>query len=156
MAKSKKTRQSDSKTRPEEPAAQARSTVSGPATLPFSTESADDLDSKMAATAVLASAIPFNPLKPSEFDPNAAATPLQGQWVKASDQAATGNTLSEANGSDKVGSGAPPIGKNRTIAPLNPGLSVAAGDAGEAPTDAFIRAVAAHRHYERESDPPRL
>ena len=34
------------------------------------------------------------------------------------------------------------------------GLIIAAGDAGEPPTDAFIRAVAAHRHFDRETDPP--
>ncbi|MDP2390773.1 MAG: catalase-related domain-containing protein, partial [Acidobacteriota bacterium] len=34
------------------------------------------------------------------------------------------------------------------------GLIIAAGDAGEPPTDAFIRALAAHRHFDRETDPP--
>jgi catalase len=33
------------------------------------------------------------------------------------------------------------------------GLIVGSGD-GEPPTDAFIQAVAAHRHFGRESDPP--
>jgi catalase len=33
------------------------------------------------------------------------------------------------------------------------GLIIGAGD-GEPPVDRFIRAVAAHRHFDRESDPP--
>jgi len=100
-------------------AAKGRPTVSGPADPPLSVNSPDDVEAKMAATAQLAEAVPFNPLKPSEFDPDAAVAPLQGEWVEASDQAATGSTLTESNGSDKVGSGAPPIGNNRTIAPLD-------------------------------------
>ncbi|HWI19007.1 MAG TPA: catalase, partial [Vicinamibacterales bacterium] len=35
------------------------------------------------------------------------------------------------------------------------GLIIGAGD-GEPPVDRFVRAVAAHRHFDRESDPPRV
>jgi catalase len=118
MAKSKKTPQ---KTRAKGPqsAAHARPSMSGPADPPFDTRSSDDLESKMAATAELAEAMPFNRLKPSEFDPQAALAPLRGQSVEPSDQAATGSTLTEANASEKVGAGAPPIGVNKTNAPLD-------------------------------------
>src|SRR6478736_363517 len=118
MAKSKKTQQKKTTGYPES-AAHARPTVSGPADPPFEAGNRDDLESKMAATGDLAAAFPFNSLKPSEFPGGAEAAPLEGPSAKASDQAATGSTLSEANGSDKVGSGAPPIGTNKTIAPLD-------------------------------------
>jgi catalase len=37
----------------------------------------------------------------------------------------------------------------------DPGL-VVSGDEGEAAIDAFIQALARHRHFERETDPPRV
>ena len=115
----KKTKPTNKKTESKTSAAKARPTVSGPANPPVSDNRPDDLEAKAAATAELAEAVPFNPIKASEYDPSAAIAPLQGEWVEASDPAATGSTLTEANGSDKVGSGAPPLGSNRTIAPLD-------------------------------------
>jgi hypothetical protein len=76
MVKSKRT--SDTNAGRSESAAHARPTVSGPADPPYSSKSADDLELKMTATAQLAAAMPFNLLKPSEFDPEAAVTPLEG------------------------------------------------------------------------------
>jgi catalase len=118
MAKSKKSPER-TKAKGPESAARARPSMSGPADPPFNADSSDDLESKMAATAALAEAMPFNRLKPSEFAPEAAIAPLQGDSVEPSDQAATGSTLTETNASEKVGSGAPPIGLNKTIAPLD-------------------------------------
>ncbi len=118
MPKSKKTSKTKKiKNRPS--AAHARPSASGPADPPFKPTTADELEAKMAATAELAEAMPFNSLKPSEFDPRAAVAPLQGPSIAPSDPAATGSTLTEANGSGKVGSGAPPIGANKTIASLD-------------------------------------
>ncbi|MDP2389473.1 MAG: catalase HPII, partial [Acidobacteriota bacterium] len=114
MAKSKKSQPQGKAGKPKA-AAHARPTVSGPSSPPFTPTSTDDLESKAAATAALAEAFPFNALKPSEFDPAAALAPLQGASAEPPDQAATGSTLTEANGSEKVGSGAPPIGINKTI-----------------------------------------
>ena len=118
MAKSKKSQPQGKAGNPKS-AAHARPTVSGPSSLPFSQDTADALESKAAATAALAEAFPFNALKPSEYDPAAALAPFQGESAEPPDQAATGSTLTEANGSEKVGSGAPPIGINKTIAPLD-------------------------------------
>ena len=119
MSKKKKKTAPNRTTESKTSAAAARPTMSGPSDPPFAVGSRDDIEAKAAATAELAEAIPFNALKPSEFDPAAAVAPLAGEWVKASDHAATGSTLTEANGSDKVGSGAPPVGKNNTITPLD-------------------------------------
>ena len=116
MAKSNSKKNS---THSSDSAAKARPTVSGPSEPSFTPRSQDELESKMAATAALVSAMPFNALKASEFEPAAAVAPRQGESVEPSDQAATGSTLTEANGSDKVGSGGPPIGINKTIAPLD-------------------------------------
>jgi catalase len=118
MSKSKKTASKSNATR-RPSAARARPTVSGPAVPPVNAGDSDALESKMAATAALAEAMPFNSLKPSEFDPEAAVAPLQGPSIEPSDPAATGSTLTEANQSDKVGSGKPPLGINKTIAPLD-------------------------------------
>ena len=49
----------------------------------------------------------------------AATTPEAGQSVVPDDPIVTASTVTEANGSDKVGSGAPSIGNNKTIAPLD-------------------------------------
>src|SRR6188768_1354562 len=79
----------------------------------------DALESKADATEGLALARPFNELKRAEFDPAAHVEPLEGPAFEPDDPAATGSTVSESNASDKVGSGAPVIGTNRTIAPLD-------------------------------------
>ena len=79
----------------------------------------DALESKMAATEELARARPFNDIKAAEFDPEFHTAPPEGPAYEPSDPAATGSTLSEANASDKVGSGAPALGINKTIAPMD-------------------------------------
>ena len=117
MAKSKKTPKKNGDHGAS--AARSRPTVSGPATIPANAAPTDDLESRMAATEALARAMPFNALKPSEFDPAAATAPLPGVCLEPADQAATGSTLSEGTGSEKVGSGGAPIGTNNTIAPID-------------------------------------
>lgn len=72
----------------------------------------------MAASDQLARAIPFNPLKPAEFDAKAIAPPA-GEPFEPSDPLATASTITEMAASDKVGSGAPPVGMNMTIHPLD-------------------------------------
>ena len=89
----------------------SRPTVGGPAE-PSEPASTDVLAEKVAATADLAAAFPFNPNKASEYDPAAAAAPPAGASVKPKDPIAGSSTVSEANGSDKVGSGGAPIGEN--------------------------------------------
>jgi len=98
-------------------AAKSRPSVSGP-TKPRP-DLSDALESKADATQGLALARPFNELKAAEFDPKAHVDPVEGPAYEPDDPAATGSTLTEANGSDKVGSGDPVIGTNRTIAPLD-------------------------------------
>ena len=72
----------------------------------------------MAATGELAAQVPFNPLKPAEFDGDALAPPA-GEPHEPSDPLATGSTVTEETASVKLGSGAPSIGKNATIHPLD-------------------------------------
>src|SRR4030095_10981395 len=53
------------------------------------------------------------------YDPGAAVAPQPGPAVKPHDSLAGASTVSEVNGSDKVGSGGPKIGQNPTVGPLD-------------------------------------
>jgi catalase len=97
----------------------SRATVGGPAEPAASEQSADRQTAQMAATQDLAARMPFNANKPLEYDPEAALEPEAGVTVKPSDPLVGASTVSEKNGSEKVGSGGPPIGVNKTIAPLD-------------------------------------
>jgi catalase len=95
----------------------SRTTVSGPASP--SGPAPDDLAIKMAGAQDLASAVPFNPNKAAEYDPEAAVAPPEGFAVAPADPIVGASTVTESQGSEKVGSGGPPIGVNKTIAPLD-------------------------------------
>jgi len=93
----------------------ARSTQSAPS---------DDLDfsaitdlatAKLAGTAKLAAAFPYNAAKPSEF----TGVPAVGQSVEPPLPIVTASTLTEANASPKVGSGNPPLSFNPGNGPLD-------------------------------------
>ena len=62
---------------------------------------------------------PFNSNKPLEYDPAAAIAPEAGQSETPADPRVTSSTVTERAASEKVGSGAPTIGNNRTIGPLD-------------------------------------
>jgi catalase len=97
----------------------SRATMSGPAE-PSATESSADVQTaKLAATQTLSAAMPYNVTKPLEYDPGAAVSPEPGVHVKPADPIAGASTVTEMNGSEKVGSGGPPMGVNKTIAPLD-------------------------------------
>jgi catalase len=101
------------------PEPEARATMSGPAAPSVSVDSADDLAAKMAGTDELAAAFPYNANKPLEYDPAAALRPQAGPSAEPADPIVGASTVTESHGSDKVGSGGPPIGNNKTIAPLD-------------------------------------
>jgi catalase len=95
----------------------SRSTVSGPTHEPSSAAAAlDPLTAKNAGTEALASAIPFNAAKPSEFS---EGPPSAGQVVEPSDPTVGASTLSETNASNKVGSGNARPGFNPGNDPLD-------------------------------------
>jgi len=96
----------------------SRTTVSGPAE-PDASGRGDVTAEKAAATQDVASAFTFNPNKAAEYDPAAALAPPEGASVKPSDPIAGASTVTELNGSDKVGSGGPNIGQNPTVGPLD-------------------------------------
>jgi len=96
----------------------SRPTVGGPAE-PREPASSDTLAEKVAATADLGAAFPFNPNKASEYDPAAAVAPPPGAFVKPEDPMAGSSTVSEPNGNDKTGSGSPNIGQNPLVRPLD-------------------------------------
>ena len=96
----------------------SRATVSGPAT-PDTSGRGDALAEKFAGTQDLASAFPFNPNKAAEYDPEAALAPRTGPSVKPDDPIVGSSTVSEVNGSEKTGSGGPPVGHNPTSGPLD-------------------------------------
>src|SRR4029079_5151700 len=96
----------------------SRTTVSGPAE-PDRSGRGDILAEKAAGTQDVASAFPFNPNKPAEYDPKAALAPPEGASVKPADPIVGASTVTELNGSDKVGSGGPNVGQNPTVGPLD-------------------------------------
>jgi catalase len=63
--------------------------------------------------------VAFNSNKPLEYDPAAAVAPPVGLSVDPEDPIVGASTVTERHGSEKAGSGGPPIGANKTIAPLN-------------------------------------
>jgi catalase len=96
----------------------SRTTVSGPTT-PDSSGKGDILAEKAAGTQDLASTFPFNPNKAAEYDPDAALAPPEGASAKPRDPIVGASTVSERNGSEKVGSGGPNLGHNPTVGPLD-------------------------------------
>ena len=115
MAKSKKTRPEPSPVIDPN----SRATVSGPAEPRPLVDSPDDLTAKMAGTEQLSAAQPFNANKPLEYDPAAAIRPEPGVFVESADPIVGSSTVQERNGSEKVGSGGPVIGENKTNGPLD-------------------------------------
>jgi catalase len=73
---------------------------------------------KMAQIGELAAAMPFNASKPGEHGFENGLAPQPGETVELASRLATGSTLSEANGSAKVGSVAPE-GGNASIGSLD-------------------------------------
>ncbi len=99
--------------------AEAKPSASGPARPSVDVRALDKLESKMAATDDLARSMSFNALKALEFDPAAHKSPGEGEAFEPADPLVGASTVTETNASDKVGSGAPPMGNNMTIAPLD-------------------------------------
>src|SRR4051812_12563419 len=118
MAKSKRARPS-SRTPSTAGKRSSRATISGPAEPASSAQSPDVLIAKIAGAQELAAAMPFNTSKPGEFSPEPGAAAPEGQVVVPRDPIVGASTVTEMIGSDKVGSGGPPLGMNKTIAPLD-------------------------------------
>ena len=97
----------------------SRATVSGPAESSADAQSHDDPTAKAASAQTLSASIPYNANKALEYDPAAAVSPEPGVHTKPDDPIVGASTVTEANGSEKVGSGSPVIGVNKTIAPLD-------------------------------------
>jgi catalase len=114
MAKSSRTpkRSTDSTKR------NSKTTVSGPAE-PDASGAGDIAAEKAAATQDVASSFAFNQNKAAEYDPEAALAPPVGVAVRPTDPIAGASTVSEGQGSEKVGSGGPNIGHNPTVGPLD-------------------------------------
>src|SRR5215204_4329330 len=89
----------------------SRATVSGPSE-PDASGAGDIAAEKAAGTQDVAAAFPFNPNKAAEYDPDAALAPPEGASVKPADPIVGASTVTERNGSDKIGSGGPNIGEN--------------------------------------------
>jgi catalase len=96
-----------------------RTTVSGPAAPEASPMSHDNLAAKAAGAQELASHMPFNALKVAEYDPAAHTDPPAGPAVTPTDPLVGASTVTEMNESEKVGSGGPIMGTNKTIGPLD-------------------------------------
>jgi catalase len=96
----------------------ARSTMSGAARLPANAELGEAAVAKLAGTAALAAAIPYNQNKAAEYG-EASRTDAEGQIVEPADPLVTGSTLTETNPSPKTGDAAPLVGFNPTVGPLS-------------------------------------
>jgi catalase len=96
----------------------ARATVSGPSRKPRFVDPGDAPARKAAGATALAEAMPFNRNKAGEFGEK-ARTPAPGFHVEPREPAITSSTLTEKNPSPKLGAGAPVVGFNSTIGPLD-------------------------------------
>ncbi|MGE0449814.1 MAG: catalase [Vicinamibacterales bacterium] len=96
----------------------SRTTVSGPADA-STNDHGDVAAERLVVTQDVAAAFTFNAIKAAEYDPDAATDPPRGPAVKARDPIAGASTVSELNGSDKVGSGGAIVGLNATVGPLD-------------------------------------
>ena len=101
----------------------ALSTVSGPAIgVPKDNTASPrvpaELLAKLLATDELATVMPANAAKPSEYGA-ASRTPATGATASPSTPVATGSTVQESISSPKVGNGAPKLGQNNTIDSLD-------------------------------------
>jgi catalase len=114
------------KTRPPAPAtpakraaakSAARNTDSGPSRV-AAPDPADLPARKAAETEALAAAMPYNPTKATEHGFANGVAPRQGASAQPASRLPTASTLSEENGSEKVGSVAIE-GRNATIEPLD-------------------------------------
>ncbi len=97
----------------------SRTTVSGPAEPAALPRSPDDLTAKASGTQSLASKQPFNAAKAAEYDVEPGAAAPAGSFDRPDDPLVGASTVQESQGSEKVGSGSPVIGANKTIAPLD-------------------------------------
>ncbi|HYQ44231.1 MAG TPA: catalase [Polyangiaceae bacterium] len=97
--------------------ASARSTVGGPARA-SKRSSADELTAKLDESQALAASMPFNANKASEYG-KPSLKPAMGTTAPVPDARATGSTLSESLGSDKLGGGKPRLGHNPGNSPLD-------------------------------------
>ncbi len=77
----------------------------------------DAIAAKRSGTQALASAVPFNENKSSEYGADAALAPPGGISIQANDRAVTGSTLTETNESPKTGMPAA-AGENPASGPL--------------------------------------
>jgi len=71
------------------------------------------------ATGKLAAALPLSATALGEYRKGAPLNPPAGATAEPEDPAATGSTVSEVNGSPKLGSGTPQLGRNSTIDSLD-------------------------------------
>jgi catalase len=95
------------------------SSISGPAVVPLPTASSDELGTKALETDELASRMPFNANKAVEYGDEAARRPEPGETAEPDDPIAGASTVQESRGSEKLGSGGPVLGGNKTIGPLD-------------------------------------
>ena len=97
----------------------SRATVSGPAHPAVPKRVHDDLSAKAAGTQALSAKTRFNTNKAHEYGNDPAEAPPVGATAKPDDPIVGSSTVTEANGSEKAGSGSPVVGDNKTIAPLD-------------------------------------
>jgi catalase len=117
MAKSKRPKTDDGSS----PARRnSRATVGGPSDPDGSTHSSDNLVAKLSGTQELSARIVFNANKADEYSSSPSTiSPKSGRHEIPEDPLVGASTVTESTSSDKVGSGGPPIGANKTIAPLD-------------------------------------
>ena len=97
----------------------SRATVSGPADPAATQATNDDLTAKMAATQDLAAADSVQPQQAAGVRSRRGRRAARRRTFAPHDPIVGASTVTEKNGSEKVGSGSPTIGDNKTIGPLD-------------------------------------
>src|SRR5215207_10202112 len=105
MAKAKPPTHSSKKNIPTE--RNSRTTVGGPAKADEPVSNTDALADKFAGMQELVEQQRFNVNKPAEYEPSPDTAPPAGPSFKPSDPIVGSSTVTETNGSEKVGSGSP-------------------------------------------------
>jgi catalase len=103
------------------------STISGPSTVAFTRDDAQQLPTpeqqllgtRQAGTQALAAAMPSNPLKPAEHGLDNGHAPQAGATQTPSDEIVTSSSVNEDTASDKLGKGSVRPGYNPTNEPLD-------------------------------------
>ena len=123
MAKTSRPSDGSTRRRPQAPPTraaqrQSRATAGGPA-VPDAAPTDDAAAHQHSVVSAVSASFAHNPTKAAEYDPEAALAPPAGAAAPSRDPIAGASTVSEANGSEKSGSGGAIVGRDPLSRPLD-------------------------------------